>query len=77
MKLFTSLLKFKLEKRIITRDKQQEFRRDRSTTYAIFITRKTKDKAVKCCKETMCFIYLAKGFDIVKLRDVINILTKK
>lgn len=78
MKLFTGVLKDKLEKHIAIREEQQGFRKGRSTTDAIFITKQIKEKAIEYNTPAfICFIDLTKAFDKVQLSDVTNILIEK
>ena len=78
MKLFTKILKEKLEAQITSREEQQGFRRNRSTTDAIFIIKQIKEKAIEFNTPAyVCFIDLTKAFDRVRLPDIINILKDK
>lgn len=47
IKLFTKIIKEKMEAHITNREEQQGFRRNRSTTNAIFIIKQVKEKAIK------------------------------
>lgn len=78
MKLFTHILKRKLEAQIQNREEQQGFRRNRSTTDALFIIKQLKEKAIEYnVPAYLCFVDLTKAFDKVRLTDVINLLKEK
>jgi len=47
MKLFTGILKERLETQITNREEKQGFRRNRSTTDAIFIIKQLKEKSIE------------------------------
>jgi len=74
-KLFTSILKGKIESLIPIREEQQGFRKNRSTLDAIFIVRQIVEKSYEFNHPVfMCFVDLTKAFDRVQLNDVLNIL---
>jgi len=78
IKLFTGILKERLETQITNREEQQGFRRNRSTTDAIFIIKKLKEKSIEFNTPAyVCFIDLTKAFDRVRLSDILNILIAK
>jgi hypothetical protein len=78
LKLFTNILRLKLERQIENRDEQQGFRRNRSTTDAIFMLRQVKEKSLEYNKTAyIVFIDLTKAFDRIQLEDVINVLLEK
>lgn len=78
MKLFTSLIKDKLETQITGREEQQGFRRGRSVTDAIFVMKQIKEKSLEYNKPAyICFVDLSKAFDRVRLGDVLEILQKE
>jgi aminoglycoside/choline kinase family phosphotransferase len=59
------------------REEQQGFRKNRSTTDAIFIMRQVKEKAIEYNKPVYaCFVDMTKAFDRVRLKDVVEILTE-
>lgn len=75
MKLFTGILKERLETQITNKEEQQGFRRNRSTTDAIFIIKQLKEKSIEFNTPAyVCFIDLTKAFDRVRLYDIVNIL---
>jgi hypothetical protein len=77
-KLFTSILKRKLEQIIENNDEQQGFRRNRSTTDAVFVLTQIKEKSLEYNEPAfMCFVDLTKAFDRVLLEDVTAILSEK
>jgi len=47
MKLFSGILKERLETQITNREEQQGFKRNRSTTDAIFIIKQLKEKSIE------------------------------
>lgn len=77
MKLFTSLIKDILESQITNREEQQGFRKQRSTTDAIFVLRQIKEKAIEFNTPAyVCFVDLTKAFDKVRLSDVLRLLAE-
>jgi len=75
MKLFTGNLKERFETQITNREEQQGFRRNKSTTDAIFIIKQLKEKSIEFNTPAyVSFIDLTKAFDRVRLSDIINIL---
>ena len=59
-------------------EEQQGFRRNRSTTDAIFTIRQVSEKAIEFNKPAfMCFIDLTQAFDRVQLADIVPILKKR
>jgi hypothetical protein len=78
LKLFTQILTSKLELIIYNTEEQQGFRKNRSTTDAIFIVRQIKEKAVEFNLPAFaCFIDLTKAFDRARLSDIMHILTER
>jgi hypothetical protein len=60
------------------REEQQGFRKNRSTTDAIFTLKQIKEKAIEYNRIAYaCFIDLTKAFDRIQLSDVTQILTNK
>lgn len=77
-KLFTKLILNQLLKHISPREEQQGFRKNRSTTDAIFIVRQIVEKAIEFNKPAyLCFVDLTKAFDRVRLQDVIKCLKER
>ena len=75
MKLFTGVLKDKLERHITNAEEQQGFTKGRSTTDAVFIIKQIKEKAIEFGRPAyICFIDLTKAFDRVRLGDILNML---
>jgi len=70
MKLFTKIICDIISE-------QQEFRKNRSTTDAIFIIRQIVEKSIEYEKPTyMCFIELSKAFDRVRLNEITTMLRR-
>jgi len=60
------------------REEQQDFRKYRSTTDAIFIVRQIAEKSIEFNNTAyFCFVDLTKAFDRVKLADVIECLRER
>ena len=79
-KLFTKLILNQLNhlKHISLRENQQGFRKNRSTTDAIFIVRQIVEKAIEFNKPAyLCFVDLTKAFDRVRLQDLTNCLRER
>lgn len=75
MKLFTGILKDKLEAQIKNAEEQQGFTKGRSITDAVFIIKQIKEKATEYNTPAyICFINLTKAFDRVRLGDILHIL---
>jgi len=73
LKLFTKVVLRKLLQYIQPREEKQGFRKNRSTTDAIFIVRQIAEKAIKFNHTAyLCFVDLTKSFDRVRLADVIE-----
>jgi len=70
MKLFTKIICGIISEQIPIMEEQQGFRKNRSTTDAIFIIREINQPAY------MCFIDLSKAFDRVRLNDITTILRR-
>jgi len=71
MKVFTGILKKRLETQLTNREEQQGFRRKRSTTDAIFIIKQLKEKSIEFNTPAyVCFIDLTKAFDRVRLSEI-------
>lgn len=78
MKLFTRILATIIEEKIPISEEQQGFRRNISTTDAIFAVRQIIEKSIEFDKLAfMCFVDLEKAFDLVRLSDIIKILKEK
>lgn len=77
LKLFTKIIADEVASTGIS-EEQQGFRKNRSTTDAIFILRQITEKAIEFDKPAfLCFIDLTKAFDRVQLPDVIKLLHKR
>ncbi|CAG9839124.1 unnamed protein product, partial [Diabrotica balteata] len=75
MKLFTGILKDKLEKQITNAEEQQGCTKGRSITDAVFKINQIKEKAIEFGMPAyICFIDLTKAFDRVRLGYSLNIL---
>lgn len=78
MKLLTNIIATQLNEIIPMNEEQQGFRKNRSTTDAIFIIRQIAEKAIEYNKTAyICFVDLTKAFDRIKLQDVITIMKEK
>jgi len=75
MKLFTKIICCIISEQIPIMEEQQGFRKNRSTTGAIFIIQQIVEKSLEYEKPAyMCFIDLSKVFDRVRLNDITTIL---
>jgi len=75
LKLFTKVTLSKLLQYTQPREEQQGFRRNWSTTDAIFIVHQIAEKSIEFNHTAyMCFVNLTKAFDWVRLADVIECL---
>lgn len=75
MKVFKATLKTGEDQQHKRSEKEQGFRRNRSTIDAIFTIRQFVEKAIKYNKLAYtCLIALAKAFDRVRLSDIMKIL---
>ncbi|XP_056633386.1 uncharacterized protein LOC130442984 [Diorhabda sublineata] len=75
MKIFTSILKDKLQTQIKNAEEQQGFTKGRSITDAVFIIKQIKEKATEYNMPAyICFIDLTKAFDRIRLGDILHIL---
>ena len=71
LKLFTKVILSKLLQHIQSREEQQGFQKNRSTTDANFMVRQIAEKAIVFNHTAyLCFIDLTKAFDRVRLADV-------
>jgi hypothetical protein len=71
LKLFTKVILRKLLQYMQPREEQQDFRKNRSTTDAIFIVRQIAEKSIQFNHTAFfCFVDLTKAFDRLKLADV-------
>ena len=78
LKLFTKVTLSKLLQYTQPREEQQGFRKNPSTTDAIFIVRQIAEKSIEFNHTAyMCFVDLTKAFDRVRLADVIECLREK
>jgi len=78
LKLFIKVILSKLLQYMLPRDEQQGFRKNRSTTDAIFIVRKIAEKSIEFNHTAyMCFVDLTKAFDRVIMADVIECLRER
>jgi len=78
LKLFTRVVLRKLLQYIQPREEQKGFRKNRSTTDAIFIVRQIAEKAIEFNHTAyLCFVDLTKAFDRVRLADVIECLRER
>ena len=73
MKLFTNILKGKLETQIKNAEEQQRFIRGRSITDAVFVIKQEKTTEFNI-PAYIYFIDLTMAFDRVRLGDILNIL---
>ncbi|GJQ85688.1 hypothetical protein Trydic_g6846 [Trypoxylus dichotomus] len=77
MRLFASLLKTCLEHLIEIRDEQHVFRRNRSTTNAIFTIQQVKEKVIESDQAAYTrFIDLTKVINRVQLKGLSRILKR-
>lgn len=75
LKLLTKIIADKISSIMPIREEQQGFRRNRSTTDALFILRQLVEKSLEYNTPAyLCFIDLTKAFDKVQLKDVNTIL---
>jgi hypothetical protein len=78
LKLFTKVILNKLLQYIEPREEQQGFRKNRSTTDAIFIVRQIAEKSIEFNHTAyMYFIDLTKAFDKVRLANIIECLRER
>jgi hypothetical protein len=78
MKMFTYILSQLLQENIKLTEEQQGFRKNRSTTDAIFILRQLIEKALEFNTPLyVCFMDMTQAFDRVRLTDVITALKEK
>lgn len=74
-KLFTSVILEKLRVYYENREEQFGFRRNRSTTNAIYILSQIKEKAIEFNTPAyLCFVDMKKVFDSIKIEDIVGIL---
>ena len=78
LKLFTKVILSKLLQHIQSREEQQGFQKNRSTTDANFMVRQIAEKAIVFNHTAyLCFIDLTKAFDRVRLADVAKFLRER
>ena len=78
LKLFTRVILSKLLTYVQPKEEQQGFRKNRSTTDAIFIMRQIVEKSIEFNNPAfLCFVDLKKAFDRVRLDDVEDCLRER